>query len=199
MAAAEPLDYLDYVGCDYNYTLTISAQGKITEEGRKNQIIRHGDDNTRGAVTITTGSRFFVSWNWNILTEADSGTILDLYHDATKANGMGKSFLWSGHDGHTYTVAFDCKLNRVGGLVSAWGLPGVRLEILGHHGNCSVSGNVDALVISGKSASVDLDVGVSASKVALTTTTYDPKINSPIPASKAALTITTYGATVGVP
>ena len=133
MAANEPFDYLSYVECDYNYTLTISAQGDVTEEGDKNQITRRGDDDSREVVTIQTNSRFFVSWNWVILTEAESGTIFDLYHDADKANGMARSFLWSGHDGHTYTVAFDCVLKRVGGRVSAWGLPGVRLEILGHH------------------------------------------------------------------
>lgn len=127
----EPYDYLSIVTADYDYTLTINVQGNITEEGFKNQVIHMADDNSEERITLSTGSVFYVSWDWSILSEADSGTILDLYHDAAKANGMGRSFKWEGHDGHPYVVRFDCRLTRSGGAVSRWGMPGVRLRILG--------------------------------------------------------------------
>lgn len=131
MAAKEPYDYLPAVAADYNYTLSIEAQGQVTEEGYKNQIIHMADDNSEERITLSTGSLFYVSWDWNILSESDSGTILDLYHDSAKANGIGNSFYWQGHDTHIYTVRFDMKLQRAGTKVSRWGLSGVRLRLLG--------------------------------------------------------------------
>ena len=133
MAAYEPYDYFTgTITPDYNYTLSISAQGQVTEEGYKNQVIHLADDNSEERITLCTGSIFYVSWEWALLSEANSGLIFDLYHDPVKANGMGRSFKWAGHDGHTHVVRFDCKLSRVGQAVSRWGLPGVRLRILGN-------------------------------------------------------------------
>ena len=131
MAAKEPYDYLSIITADYDYTLTIKAQGNITEEGIKNQYLHRGDNNSREAITIFSGSMWFVSWDWAQLSEADAGTVLDLYHDSAKANGIAKTFKWSGHDGHPYVVAFDCDLTRVGRASSAWGFKTVRLELLG--------------------------------------------------------------------
>lgn len=132
MAAAEPYDYLSTISADVNQTLVVDAQGKITETGYKNQVIHLADDNSEERITLTLGSIFFVSWPWNALSEADAGTILDLYHDPAKANGMGNSFKWqTPHDGHTYVVRFDCQLSRVGQSRSRWGYPSVRLKILG--------------------------------------------------------------------
>lgn len=131
MAAAEIYDYVSTVTADYDYTLTIKAQGNVTEEGEKNQVIHMADDNSEERITLSTGSIFYVSWDWGLLSAVDSGTIMDLYHDAAKANGMGNSFKWTAHDGHTYVVRFDCPLSRSGNSVSRWGLPGIRLRILG--------------------------------------------------------------------
>lgn len=132
MSAVEPYDFLNTITADYDYTLTIKAQGNVTEEGYKNQVIHLADDNSEERITLATGSMFFVSWDWALLSESDSGTIMDLYHDATKANGIGRSFRWAAHDSpHVYVVRFDCKLSRIGRLVSIWGLPAIRMRILG--------------------------------------------------------------------
>lgn len=128
---AEPYDYLSTITADYNYTLAIKVQGNITEEGYKNQLVHLADDNTEERVTLSTGSIFYVSWEWRQLTETDSGTIFDLYHDPTKANGIAKSFKWTGHDNHTYVVRFDMSLKRTGRAITQWGVPGVRLRLLG--------------------------------------------------------------------
>jgi len=130
--AFEPYDYVSTVTPDYDYTLTIKAQGEISEEGYKNQTIHRADDNSREVATLSTGSIFFVSFEWKQLSEADSGTIFDLYHDPAKANGMARSFKWGSlYDGHTYVVAFSGSLTRQGNAVSRWGIPSVKFEILG--------------------------------------------------------------------
>lgn len=128
--AKEPYDYLSTIAADYNATLSITAQGTLTEEGFKNQVIHISDDNTEERITLSTGSVFFISWDWNILSESDAGTVLDFYHDTAKANGMGNSFKFA-YDGHTYVVRFDCRLTRSGGAVTRWGIPQVRMRILG--------------------------------------------------------------------
>jgi hypothetical protein len=130
MAASEPYDFLSTITPDYDYTLAIKAQGKITEEGFKNQTIHLADDNTEKRITLSTGSLFYIAFAWKQLTEANAGTILDLYHDPAKANGMGRSFKFA-YDGHTYVCRFDCKLTRGGNAVSRWGYPDVRFRILG--------------------------------------------------------------------
>lgn len=132
MSAAEIYDYVPLATPDYNYTLTLKAQGEITEEGYKNQVIRRADDNSREVATISSGSIFFVSFDWKLLNESDSGTIFDLYHNAAKANGMARSFRWGSlYDGHTYVVCFSGPLTRRGNAVSRWGIPQVKFEIIG--------------------------------------------------------------------
>ena len=131
MAAKEIYDHVSTTTADYDYTLAITAQGAVRESGYKNQVVHRADDNTREVVTLSSGSMFFVEWDWNLLTETESGTVFDLYHDTDKANGKANSFKWTGHDGHTYVVAFDCAFTREGTAVSRWGVPGLRLEIIG--------------------------------------------------------------------
>ena len=131
MAAKEIYDYVSTITSDVDQTLSITPQGRVTEKGFKNQKIHMADDNSEERITLSTGSIFYLSWAWNVLLEADSGTVMDLYHDAAKANGMGNSFKFTGHDGHTYVVRFDMELSRTGRLVTRWGIPGVRLRILG--------------------------------------------------------------------
>jgi hypothetical protein len=76
----EPYDYLSTITSDYDYTLTIKAQGTVTEEGYKSQVIHLADDNSEEVVTLSPNSIFYVSWNWGLLSESESGTIFDLYH-----------------------------------------------------------------------------------------------------------------------
>ena len=127
----EPYDYLSIVTADYDYTLAIAAQGTVTEEGYKNQVIHLADDNSEERITLSTGSIFYVTYPINQLSEANSGTIFDLYHDPVKANGMGNSFKLTAYDGHSYVVRFAGKLTRTGNSVSRWGMPGISFRILG--------------------------------------------------------------------
>jgi len=131
MSASEIYDFVATTTADYNYTLSIPVQGIVTEEGYKNQVVHLADDNTEERITLSTNSIFYVSWEWALLSEANSGTIFDLYHDPAKANGIGRSFKWAGHDGHTYVVRFAMNLSRTGNSKSRWGLPEVKIRILG--------------------------------------------------------------------
>lgn len=132
MSAAEVYDYVSTITADYSATtLSITAQETFTEEGFKNQVIHMADDNSEERITLSPGSIFYAEIPWPILSEADAGTIMDLYHDPAKANGMGNSFKWESHDGHTYVVRFDCKLSRTTGPALRFGIPTVRFRILG--------------------------------------------------------------------
>jgi len=131
MAAKEPYDFLSIVTADYDYTLTIKAQGSVSEEGYKNQVIHLADDNSEERITLSTGSIFYATYPINQLSESESGTIFDLYHDPVKANGIARSFKLTAYDGHDYVVRFDGKLTRTGNSVNRWGMPGIRFRILG--------------------------------------------------------------------
>jgi hypothetical protein len=124
-------DFLSTITADYSATLTIHAQGTVTEESQGNQVIHLGADGSEERISFNTNSIFFISFAWNILSEADSGTVFDWYNDPAKANKMQRSFKYAHGDGHTYVVRFDCKLTRAGKAVWSYGLPGIRMKVLG--------------------------------------------------------------------
>lgn len=128
MASREPYDYVADATADVDVTLTIVAQGQVSEISRENTVIHIGDDGSEERIILSATPVFTLSWSWNVLSESDSGTILDLYH--TTAQGRGRSFKCA-HGGHTYVVRFDCDLARVGQHAARYGVPGVVLKILG--------------------------------------------------------------------
>lgn len=119
------------ITADYTTALVIESQGRVIEEGYKNQVIHLADDNSEERITLTTGSIFYVSWDWALLSESEAGTVMDLYHDPDKANGIARTFKWTAHDGNNYVVRFDCKLTRAGVALSQWGYAGVRIRVMG--------------------------------------------------------------------
>jgi len=132
MGASEMYDFLSTISPDYSTsTLTISAQGKVSETSSKAVAIHTGVDGSEERISHGSTPIFCLSWDWNVLTESDSGTIFDLYNDSAKANGCQKSFKFTHGDGHTYVVRFDCELNRAGHAMSRMGIPGVKLRVLG--------------------------------------------------------------------
>lgn len=128
ISAKEPYDYIALATADIDVTLTIKAQGEVSETSRQNTVIHIGDDESEERVILSSTPVFFLSWDWAMLSESDSGTILDLYH--TSAQGMGKSFKVT-HSGHTYVCRFDCEMERMGNAPSRYGIPDVQLKILG--------------------------------------------------------------------
>jgi hypothetical protein len=128
LAAKEPYDYLSAATADEDVTLSITAKGTVTEESNTNVVHHIGDDGSEERIILSSTPTFYLSWEYGILSEADSGTVLDLYH--TTAQGMGKSFKFT-HDGHTYVVRFDSNLQRRGQSHDRYGIP-VRLKLLGN-------------------------------------------------------------------
>ena len=119
------------ITADYTTALVIQAQGVVTEEGFKNQVIHLADDNSEERITLSTGHLFYVTWSIAQLSESDAGTFFDHYNDPAKANGMGRSFKWTAHDTKNYVARYDSKLTRSGNSLSRWGFPNIRIRVLG--------------------------------------------------------------------
>lgn len=128
ISARQPYDYVALATADVDVTLTIKAQGSVTERSNTNVVIHEGDDGSEERVILSSTPVFYLSWAWNLLSEANSGTVLDLYH--TSAQGMAKSFKCT-HAGHTYVVRFNMEMDRTGSGVTRYGFPSVELKILG--------------------------------------------------------------------
>lgn len=131
ISAKELYDFLSAVTPDYNAELGISPQGVVSEESSKNQIIHMGVDGSEERVSFNSSSIFYITVGWNALSESDSGTIFDFYNDSSKANGMQRTFKYNYGDGHTYVVRFDSALPRQGNSKDRYGLPGIKLKVIG--------------------------------------------------------------------
>jgi len=132
LSAKETYDFLSTITADYSTAaLTITPQGEVTEESQKNHVIHYGVDGSEERISLHSASIFYVTVDWNILTESDSGTIFDFYNDTAKANGCQRSFKLTYGDGHTYVARFDSALPRRGQHKSRYGLRGVKFKILG--------------------------------------------------------------------
>jgi hypothetical protein len=131
MSAVEMYDHLSDATPDYNATLPIAPQGVVSEDSSKSQVVHTGVDGSEERISFGSSPIFFITIGWNILSEANAGTIFDWYNDSTKANGMQRSFKYAYGDGHTYVVRFDVKLSRKGPSPSSYGIGGVRLRVLG--------------------------------------------------------------------
>lgn len=132
MAAAEIYDYVSVAVPDYDYTLSISVQQAIMEDGSKNQNVRYADDGSEERITISNNSIFFVNLQWPTSNEVNTGIVLDLWADPVKANGKDRSFKWlHTTDGHTYVVRFESSFNRSIKEAAVYEIVNCRLRILG--------------------------------------------------------------------
>ena len=128
--------YLSTVTADNDVTLTVRPTNVLVEEGTKNIMVYHGDDVSQERISLSSTSVFYVSLQWEPLSEADSGTIMDFFHSKRKGCGTAKSFLWT-HYGelpdsrHTYTVRFASDLPRAVKRGNIYGITNVKLKVLG--------------------------------------------------------------------
>ena len=112
MASKEMYDYLATATPDNAATLTVVAQGAVREAGTINQEVHIGDDGSRETITLSTSRIFYIDYPYNGLTEADAGTIVDCFFNASIGNGRAESFNLAYADGHTYVVKFDSDMPR---------------------------------------------------------------------------------------
>ena len=132
MSAFELYDKVATIASDVNETLLLVPQGIITESGLYKQAINQADDGSEERISLAATPIFYVSFGYNLLSESDMGTLMDLYFDAAKGNGKVNSFKWSSRgDGHTYVVRFDCEMSRSGNAQKRMGAKSIKLRILG--------------------------------------------------------------------
>lgn len=132
MAAFEIYDRLNTITPDVDQTLSITPQGDLTERGSFSQAINRGDDGSEERISLATAPIFYVNFDYKVLTDADMGTLFDLYFDPSKACGKLNSFKWSSRtDGHTYVVRFDSELSRAGNHIERMRASDIRLRVLG--------------------------------------------------------------------
>jgi len=101
------IDYLSSGTADYVYLLDIDPQNEMVETGDKTQIIHTFDDGSVRVASKGNQSYFDIEYSLSVLTEVQAETILDLWHDENKANGMERTFYWVHPiDGDNYVVRF---------------------------------------------------------------------------------------------
>ncbi len=135
MAAQEMYDYLPTVTPDYTAaTLTVTPSNVLTEQGEYTQIVHETDDLSTYVTTLGVYPIFYVTLQWEHLSAADAGTIVDFYFNSSKGYGQARSFYWQHPlDGHTYVVKFASPLPREfrAGLGQYHSIAQIRLRVIG--------------------------------------------------------------------
>jgi len=137
MAAKEMYDYLDTVAPDVDVTLgagdyAIHPEFSVPELGVKNQIIHLGDDGSEEVIDLTDSVYFTTSFSWRSLTEAQSGSLFDLFYDSAKANCMASSIKWTHPtDGHIYVIKFRSFMQRDPVAAGVYDIAGLKVKIIG--------------------------------------------------------------------
>ena len=126
----EIYDYVSTMAADVAVTLELDPQIVLTEIGGKGDIIHLADDDSEERVGFSSSYTFYVNIRYDLLNEADAGTLLDLWANTSSADGRKNSFLFSHPDGHVYVVRFDTDLTR---LMSPtfYSVKNIRLRVLG--------------------------------------------------------------------
>jgi len=135
MAAKEMYDYLVAAGMDVTAdytatTLTLQPSRVIEEEAEKNVENLEYDDGSEDSVVYSSKPVFFVTLQFDAISEEDAGTLFDFYNDTSKGNATARSFQWTHYDTHTYVVRFAEKIKRGFGRFAH--SVSVRLKVLGY-------------------------------------------------------------------
>ena len=106
-------DYLPVAIADYTYTLNVTPQAVLPQEGDRKQVVHEYDDGTVAVVTLAQQSQFNIRLQWTLIADADASIILDLYHDPNKANGRAYTFyFYHPIDEREYVVRFMTPLTQ---------------------------------------------------------------------------------------
>lgn len=133
MSSKGMYNYLSVVTPNYNSTLSLKPQRIVTEMGNMNQVVHLGDDGSEEKISLSDTPIFYVTLEWDAISESDSGTIFDWYFDIAKANGIINSFKWEhAKDSHTYVARFDSDLTRAININGTYAINSLKLRILGN-------------------------------------------------------------------
>ena len=107
--------YLNSLAADYTTTeLSITPQNTMTETAGRNQIVHEADDGSISVVSLSDSVIFTVTLQWDVISDADSNTIIDFWADTAKGDGRARTFYWQHPtDDNTYTVRFMGPLKKV--------------------------------------------------------------------------------------
>lgn len=139
MAAKEIYDYVDEATVDHDKTLSVSPRaalgGAVLDEiGEKPDVVYEGDDNDPASETRIDFSggdvTFYIYLRWDLLNEADAGTIMQFWCDPDYGCGKIYTFKFSHPDGHTYVVRFESKWQR-SIRPTTYGVPVSILAVIG--------------------------------------------------------------------
>lgn len=132
MAAKEMYDYLSAETADYTAEeLSLSPQHQVVEEGGKTQVVHKADDGSEERISLNDNTQFYLSYSFAGLSESEAGTLYDMFHNTSKANGIVNSFYLQAYDGHTYTVRFDSEIPRTIGPTWVHKYSSIRFRVLG--------------------------------------------------------------------
>lgn len=106
MAVSNMYDFVSTVAPDIADILTVNPYSEYIEIGQKRQIAHIGEDGSEQRISFSDDTIFYITLQWQKLSAVDGGTIFNLYHNATKANGIMNSFSYAFPDGHSYVVRF---------------------------------------------------------------------------------------------
>ncbi len=104
-------DELSIEVADYTATeLSVTPQNVLPVTGSKNQQLLWLDDGAPYPINIDDATTYQVNLSWDYVTVDEAGTIMDMWGDQSKANGMANTFYWQHPtDGVTYVVRFISK------------------------------------------------------------------------------------------
>ena len=88
-------EFLSTVTADYAYTLTLAPQEGMTITPVKNQVLKYTDDGSPLILNLSSASKFIVVLTWGRLPLSDAETVMELWCDSTKADGVRRSFRWT--------------------------------------------------------------------------------------------------------
>ena len=115
MSAKIMADYLSVLTADYTtVNHDLAPQHVMPEESIKKQVAHEYDDGMVSAITLSSTNYFNVTLEWTAAELAPAGTIMDLWHNSSKGNGIARSWYWvHPTDGATYVVKFRGPLTRI--------------------------------------------------------------------------------------
>lgn len=130
-------DFLSSETADYTTTeLQLESHIELLEVPQKHQIIHRSDGGTVKVVSIVDDPWYIVTLQWVRLLNADAETLLDLWNDPLKVNGMENTFYWHHphpSDSNIYTARFMTDMNKIlyGGITARQGIGQMQLMITG--------------------------------------------------------------------
>lgn len=132
--------YLADLVADYTTVFDTTLEGQqpqvlLSENINRKQKLHEYDSGALDVVSMSYSVYYKVQLQWDVISEAKAGLILDLYANINKADGMSRTFYIKLPDEQTYTVRFLTPVIRTAtaGLFGAGyrSIPAITLNVEG--------------------------------------------------------------------